>query len=113
MSEPIITRSRIYWSAINNWTSAVLSFAVTIIFARLLTPSDFGLVALAMIVVALGSIIISDTVSSALVQRRVLEDIHLHTAFWGMLVLGTVMYGVIIVFAPIASDFFADPRLAP
>lgn len=106
-----IGRSRLFWSAINNWSSALLSFAIVVILARLLTPQDFGLVGLATAVVAVGSILTTDTVSAAIVQRQGLEDIHLQSAFWGMMALGTVVCGVAIALAPVVSNLFGDPRL--
>ena len=49
------------WSAVNTWTNNVLSLAVVTLLARLVSPNEFGLVALAGIYVAFGQVFISDT----------------------------------------------------
>ncbi len=101
------------WSAVNTWTNNLLSLAVVTLLARLVTPSEFGLVALAGIYIAFGQVFISDTVSEALVQRHLLDPAHLDAAFWVMALLGLVATVAGIALAPLLGAIFSEQALVP
>jgi O-antigen/teichoic acid export membrane protein len=83
------------------------------VLARLVSPNEFGLVALAGIYIAFGQVFISDTVSEALVQRHLLDPAHLDAAFWVMALLGVVATGAGIALAPLLGAIFAEPAVVP
>ncbi|HEY4921665.1 MAG TPA: lipopolysaccharide biosynthesis protein [Xanthobacteraceae bacterium] len=101
------------WSAVNTWTNNVLSLAVVTLLARLVSPNEFGLVALAGIYVAFGQVFISDTVSEALVQRNLLDPAHLDAAFWVMALLGVVATVAGVAGAPLLGAVFSEPAVVP
>jgi PST family polysaccharide transporter len=101
------------WSAVNTWTNNLLSLAVVTILARLVTPSEFGLVALAGIYISFGQVFISDTVSEALVQRHLLDPAHLDAAFWVMALLGVVATVAGIAVAPLLGAIFSEQAVVP
>jgi PST family polysaccharide transporter len=103
----------IIWSAVNTWTNNVLSLAVVTLLARLVSPSEFGIVALAGIYVLFGQIFISDTVSEALVQRHLLDPGHLDAAFWMMAALGCFATLAGIAVAPILGALFSEQAVVP
>jgi PST family polysaccharide transporter len=103
----------IIWSAVNTWTNNVLSLAVVTLLARLVTPNEFGVVALAGIYISFGQVFISDTVSEALVQRRLLDRDHLDAAFWMMAGLGVLATIAGVVLAPILGIAFSEESVAP
>jgi polysaccharide transporter, PST family len=99
-------RRGLIWSALSSWTNNGLSLVLVTLLARLIAPSEFGLLAMAMIFVSLGQIIVSDTASAALVQCQKLEDAHLDTAFWAMAVVGlAVTLAELAAAGPIARLF--------
>lgn len=104
-------KSGLFWSAVNTWTGNFLSFAIFVVLARLVAPDELGLLAIATIFIALGQILLNDTVSFSLVQRPSLEDDHLDTAFWAMFGLGVLFCCIEILAAPLASRIFSEPRL--
>jgi PST family polysaccharide transporter len=101
------------WSAVNTWTNNLLSLAVVALLARLVTPDEFGVVALAGVYVAFGQVFISDTVSEALVQRHLLDREHLDAAFWVMALAGLVATLAGIALAPLAGAIFAERAVVP
>jgi O-antigen/teichoic acid export membrane protein len=101
----------IIWSAVNTWTNNILSFAVVTLLARLVSPNEFGLVALASIYVSFGQVFISDTISEALVQRHLLDPAHLDAAFWIMALLGILAMLAGICVAPIFGILFGEEHL--
>jgi PST family polysaccharide transporter len=103
----------IIWSAVNTWTNTILSLAVVTLLARLVSPTEFGLVALAGIYVSFGQVFISDTVSEALVQRHLLDRAHLDAAFWIMALLGVLATLAGILVAPVLGAVFAEDAVVP
>ncbi len=72
----------VIWSALSNTLGPLISFAVFFILARLIEPSAFGQLALAIVAVKFFQLFISGGFGSALVQREFVEPQHLNTAFW-------------------------------
>ena len=73
------------WSALENVALELLAFCVFLALARLLQPTDYGTVALAMVFVRLAGTIAGWRISTAAVQLRKLQPAHLDTAFWAFL----------------------------
>jgi PST family polysaccharide transporter len=105
------SKSGLFWSAVNTWTGNLLNFAIFGILAHLVAPDEFGLVAVATIFIALGQIVLNDTVSLTLVQRSSLDEAHLDAAFWIMATLGLLICGLEVAIAPFAAQIFSQPRL--
>ena len=64
----------IAWTGAIRWGAQALSWTSTLLIARLLTPTDFGLVGMAMIYVGMAQIVSEGGVSAAVVQQRDLTD---------------------------------------
>ena len=96
------------------WTDRLIGIASTLILARLLVPADFGIVAMASLVVTLIDTLLDLGVNAALVQNRNAgrEDFD---AAWTLRLIqslcATALIG--IVGAPLAADYFADSRVTP
>lgn len=86
---------------------------VTAVLARLLAPTDFGLVALASLAVQLLGIITELGITSALVQRLTVNDEELSTGFWLGLGFSTVLATVGFAAAESIALLFHQPRIAP
>ena len=88
---------------------AILNLAVL---SRLLSPEDFGIVALAMIFVNFAAVSADSGMTAALVQRRSLNERHLRVAFTTSALIGSVMVLAVLVGAERISLFFRAPELA-
>ena len=102
-----------FWSAIQGWGSQVGSLAVFFVLAHLLTPDDFGLVALANVCLAFMQIFLQQGFAQALIQRQELEQEHLDTAFWTNLAIGIILMVACVTGADWVASEFKQPRLAP
>ena len=101
------------WSALGFGSQGIGQFLVVIVFARYLTKSDNGVVAAALIVIALGQLFTDSGFAAAVVQREDLTDRHITTAFSWSLVTGAVMTAVVYLMAPLIADFFHQSDVAP
>lgn len=103
----------VFWSVIQNWGSQAGSLLVFLILARLLQPKDFGLVALANVLITFIQIFLEQGFSQALIQRQKLDREHLDTAFWTQLVLGFLLTIASFSGAGLIANLFQQPQLIP
>ena len=101
------------WQACSNVIVQLLSFVVGVVLARVLTPIEFGLFAMAEILFNFIFIFWNLGVSTALVQRKTITDIHLNVCFTLCLILGAASYVLSYFTLPFVAAFFEEPLLAP
>jgi PST family polysaccharide transporter len=83
------------------------------ILARLLTPSDFGLIAMVTVFSSFVSIFANFGLTSAIVQKKEVSDETLSSTFWINIGLGALLTLAFAASAPLIAAFFAEPRLTP
>lgn len=83
----------------------------TLVLARVLTPSDFGLVAMAMAVVALLELMGAFGFDSALIQRQNTDRRHFDTAWTFNVIFGICIATLLLLLALPAAGFYREPRL--
>lgn len=88
-----------------------LGFVRTIVLARLLFPADFGLIAMAMLVVTGLENITQTGIQQALIQKKSDIEGHLDTAWAVTLVRNLVLCLILVLAAPLVAEFFETPRL--
>jgi O-antigen/teichoic acid export membrane protein len=99
------------WTLGLRLSNRALGFVRTIVLARLLFPADFGLIAMAMVVVN-GLDSISQTgFQQALIQKKRDVEGYLDTAWAVALVRSLVLCVLLVLAAPFVADFFAVPEL--
>jgi PST family polysaccharide transporter len=86
---------------------------VGVLLARLLTPADFGLVTLALVVLGLVQPLADLGLANAVVQRKSLTDRHVRTAFTFSTVVGTGIAALILVGARWLAELLGNPAMAP
>ncbi len=113
MSESLKDKSlaAFLWVLIDKMGGSVANFIVTIILARLLTPEDFGLVAMVMVFFELSSSFIQSGIGFALIREKTITDVDKSTAFIFNFLTALVFYGILFLAAPAIAAFFAQPVL--
>jgi O-antigen/teichoic acid export membrane protein len=79
------------WTTLESFTLSGLSLISLFIFARLLSPADFGVAAIALAIVQLLTVPVELLFHDALVQRKELDSLHVDSAFTFSVVLGAVL----------------------
>jgi PST family polysaccharide transporter len=110
--QPRSFASPLKWAFLMNWGDRAMSTVFTIVLAAILGPRDFGVVALALIYIALIQLVLEGGVQTALVQREDLDDAHLSSAFWLNLAMCVVLALVSFALAPWWADLNDVPQLA-
>lgn len=99
------------WSAIDNVTQMGVSFLVSIVLARLLSPDDYGLIGIITIFTTVCTAIINGGFSSALIRKKDITDDDYNTSFIVNLGLSLVLYALIFFASPLIADFFEREEL--
>lgn len=86
-----------------------LAIIKVIILARILTPSQFGLYGIALLVLGFLEIILETGVNVVLIQEEDDTDEYINTAWIVSILRGAVISGIIFMLAPTISSFFASP----
>ena len=101
------------WLGLAALAQALLQIVVVAVLARLLSPAEFGLVAVAGIVIDLAAGIATMGASKAIVQRAELTRHHIRAGFWISVAMGTLMtVGLHFAAGPVASAL-RNPSAAP
>ena len=108
----LVTRG-VRWTLAEEWGRQLLSLLGFVVIARLVTPTDIGLVALAAVFVLFAQLLVDGGMGTALVQRRALSRAHVDTVFWTSLASGVALAVLGVVLAIPLGFLFAEPRLTP
>lgn len=87
--------------------------ASTVLLARLLAPGDYGVLAMAAVLIGLGELLREVGLSSATVQAREVSDAQQSNLFWFNLALGAVMMVATLWLAPWLARFYGEPAVMP
>jgi O-antigen/teichoic acid export membrane protein len=101
------------WKLLSQGTSQVVRFATAIVIAHALTPHEYGLAGLAVVLTALVVIFSDLALGAAIVQRWDLREEHRSTVFWLTIGTGLVLSGAGAALAWPLARFYGEPRLAP
>ena len=89
----------------------ILNFGAVAILARLLTPQDFGLVAMVLTVTGFFRVFADAGLSTATIQKEGVTHAQVSNLFWVNLLIGGVITILLAASAPVVSWFFQDSRL--
>ena len=101
------------WTSLNKVLDLGFGFVIGIILARLLSPSDYGLLAMIGVFNAIAFAFLDSGFGNALIRKPDLNEDDNTTAFLFNLVAGIVLFGVIWFIAPWVSAFYDKPILTP
>ncbi len=101
----------IAWTGAARSVRIVLHFGVTVVLARMLTPEDFGLLAMITVLTNFALLFGELGFSAALIQRTELAEGHRSSVFWLTLGLGCLLTGSVYSGAPAVASFYDEPEL--
>lgn len=99
------------WSGIDNVVQMGVSFVVSIVLARLLSPEDYGLLGIIAIFTAVCTAIINGGFTTALIRKKEVTEDDYNTSFIVNLSLGLTFYAIIFFCSPAIADFFHREEL--
>ena len=100
------TISNIKWSFIESISMQLISFLLSILLARLLLPSDFGVLAVVNVFYLLVNTFIDGGLKEALIQKKEANNDDYSSVYWTNLLASTFLYFVLFFSAPYIEDFY-------
>jgi O-antigen/teichoic acid export membrane protein len=101
------------WTGSAQIIQQTIQFASAVILARLLPPESFGLLGMAMVFTGLATLLGDFGLGSALIQRRDLGERHINSVFWFCALAGLSMTALLVLSAPLITQFYHQPTLRP
>lgn len=101
----------VVWSAVERFSVQGIQFVLSIIIARLVAPSEYGLIAMLGIFLAIAQTFIDSGFSNALIQKKDRTEVDFSTVFYFNIVVSLVVYLILFLSAPYIALFYKEPLL--
>lgn len=102
-----------FWSSIERFSAQGVGFLVMVIMARILTPSDYGLVGELTVFIAISQALVDSGFSQALIRKQDRTETDNSTVFYFNIAVGLVLYLILYACAPLIAKFYGEPILTP
>lgn len=99
------------WASVDRFGMIGLQFVVNIVLARLLLPTDYGIIGMLTIFIAVSQTLIDGGFASALIQKKHPTQTDYSTIFFWNLGFSIVLYGVLYLGSPLVARFYRMPLL--
>ncbi|WP_294375544.1 lipopolysaccharide biosynthesis protein [uncultured Clostridium sp.] len=101
------------WRFAERCGAQVVTFVVSIILARILSPSDYGKIALITIFTTILQVFVDSGLGTALIQKKNADDLDFSSVFYFNFVVCIVLYVLMFFSAPCIASFYKDYTLTP
>lgn len=101
------------WTTASTVSRAGLQLLQVAVLARFLLPSDYGLMAMVMLILSYAALFSDMGLSTAFVQRQQISQEERSSLYWLSVVVGTVLMFLVMSISPLAALFFKEPQLVP
>lgn len=102
----------VIWSAVERFSTQGVQFLFGILLARLLTPNDYGMIAMLTIFMAVSQTFIDSGFGNALIRKPDRNESDKATVFFFNIFMAAACYGIIFLAAPYIANFYNMPALA-
>lgn len=106
------TFSGLIWASIGNVGHGLINLLITFILARILLPSDFGVLELVLVITSISTVLVDSGFSQAIIRDKEATDIDKNTVFWVNISIATALYLILFCTAPAFATFFKAPGFA-
>lgn len=97
------------WSTIEKVCSALLQLAVSLVLLNLLSPEDYGLMAIVAAFPAILMPLVDSGFSQALIRKKEVDDVDYSSVFYVNIVISLLLYAILVAVAPACGRFFGAP----
>jgi O-antigen/teichoic acid export membrane protein len=99
------------WSFIQQFSMLGVNFGVSIFMARLLLPSEFGLMGMIYVFFTIGNVLLDAGLAQSLIRTQDLDDEDYSTVFYFNILIAVVLYFILFFTAPLVANFYNQPIL--
>ena len=99
------------WSTVFTFLDPLAIFFINVFIYRYLNPEDFGLFAIVNMVLSFMRMAQDLGLNNALVQKKIITEDYYSTAFWSILAVSLLLFGLAYFIAPVVSLFYNNEIL--
>lgn len=103
--------SGLIWKFFERFGTVGIQFIIQIILARLLSPDDYGAIALITVFITVSNVFVQNGFNTALIQRQDVTEEDYSSVFWVSMLVALVCYIVLVILSPFIADFYSMPVL--
>lgn len=103
----------VVWKFLERITAQLITFIVSIVLARLLSPEEYGAVTVLLIFINIANVFVTNGVCDALIQKKDATHVDFSSMFWVALCLSMVLYFILYISAPSISEIYKTQSLVP
>lgn len=101
----------VVWTMVERYSGQIVQFIISVVLARILPPSHYGLIAMLAIFMGLSSVFIDGGFSSALIQCKNRVERDFSTVFFINVGMALFIYMLLFISAPWIAEFYSQPQL--
>lgn len=98
--------SNIVWKLAERMTAQIVTFIVSIILARLLDPSHYGIIAMVMVFITIANVFVQDGLGSALIQKKNADELDFSSVLIINIIFSMFLYFILFITAPYITCFY-------
>lgn len=98
--------SSLIWKFLEMGGTQGIQFILQLFLARLLTPRDYGTVALITVFIAISTVFVQSGFNTALIQKKDIDEEDISSVFYVSLFIAIIMYIILWIFAPTIANFY-------
>ncbi|MFT5660629.1 MAG: O-antigen/teichoic acid export membrane protein [Sulfurimonas sp.] len=99
------------WTTFSSIIVTILQLLQLAILARFLDASAFGLMALVMVVIGFSQVFLDMGISNAIIHKQEITHTQLSTLYWVNILAGLTIFFIVLLIAPLVSEFYKEPEL--
>lgn len=99
------------WTTLSSAVIAILHLVQLMLLARFLSPHDFGLSAILMVIVGFSVVFVDFGLSHSVIYKKEITEQQLSTLYWLNILISIIVYIVIFLMTSFISDFYNEPKL--
>ena len=103
--------SGLVWTFAEQFGNQIIGFVVSLVLARILLPSQFGLIGMISVLIGLGRVLVDSGMTQSLIRNPDLTSEDFSTVFYFNLAASILIYVIIFFAAPLVAQFYEQPIL--
>jgi O-antigen/teichoic acid export membrane protein len=107
-----LTAKGVFWSSVERFSAQGIQFVLGLILARILSPSEYGIIGMLSIFIAVAQSFIDSGFSNALIRKKDRNEVDYSTVFYFNIIVGIVAYFILFFLAPLIANFYETPILS-
>ena len=107
------TVAGVFWKILENGGTTAITFIVTVLLARLLTPESYGVLSITIIFVTITGVFVQKGFNMALVQKTDADELDFSSVFFFQLAIAALLYVALWFASPVIARFYKAPEVEP